>query len=267
MKPAANIMRNFYREFTKDLERRLSSRAYDISPQTVLNNEVQMTVDIEREYYRDVTWAWRQLSISQNPLTSGPQGNLYGQTPVVFTGAVVTPLTNGATAEAATLNRPTYFANRDSVERLEILDLKFLFQLRNNGANPTSTSHRLKFAIQKFGTGFDSFDRDFGLDTTAAIVPAGSAQIVSNLTTPNQTIVRLPNIWTNSRVSTVVSPGTPFASGVDNQVTWLIQHEFDPSLETEVTLLDINFSMKCRVYFETPYNVQTRTPLASQIPP
>lgn len=260
-------MRNFYREFTKDLERRLSSRSYDISPQTVLNNEVQMTVDIEREYYRDVTWAWRQSPIQQNPITSGPQGNLYGQTPLVFTGSAITPLTNGATAEAATLNRPTYFANRDSVERLEILDLKYLFQLRNPGGLPTTTTHRLRFAIQKFGTLFDPFDADFIKSTTAAIIPAGASQVLDNTVPATQSEIRLPNIWTNSRVSSVVTPGTPFAGGVDNQVTWMIFHEFDPTLETETTQLSINFSMKCRVYFETPYNVQTRTPLASQIPP
>jgi len=253
-------MFNFYREFTKDLERRLASRAYDIRPQQVISNDVQMVIDVERPYYRDVTLQMRQTSIPQASVTApSPFGYIYGQTAVTYTGSVVTPLTAPNPVSTATQNLPLYIASLDNIRQIEIVDVKYDIQLRNTGGAPSDTTHFIQFVIQKHGSIFDTFNSDFNIASSSAVVPAGGLQSIQNRNASNQTIIRLPIIWNNERFPGATPPTTPFFSAAEDQLTWMVRHFFDTTLETQTLLLDIYVALKCRVYIETPYNVNLRT--------
>lgn len=256
-------MFNFYREFTKDLERRLNSRAYDIKPQTVVSNDVQMVLDIERPYYKDITW-FANFNAAHAPVTApNINGYFYGQTPVVYTGSVVTPLTAPATAEATTINKPTYIASTDNISSIEVLDVKYDVRLFNVGPNPTTANHSIDFAITKFGSTFNFQFADFSAATLPAPIPAGGSQDLRNtLVTQRNNGAVCPIIWTNERVGG--QPAAPLPNRAENQLTWFVRHVFDTLTESETVTFECYIALKCRVYYQTPFNsVQISQPLTA----
>ena len=202
----------------------------------------------------------RQDSIPQPSVTSpSGAGYIYGQTAVTYTGSVVTPLTAPNPVSTATQNLPLYIASLDNIRQIEIVDVKFDIILRNTGSAPSDTTHFIQFVIQKHGSQFDTLNTDFNIGSSNAIVPAGGIQQIQNKDASNQGIIRLPIIWNNDRFPGAAPPTTPFFSAAEDQLTWMVRHNFDASLESQTLLLDIYVALKCRVYIETPYNVNLRT--------
>jgi len=261
-------MANFYREFTKDLQRRFNSRAFDLKPQDVVSNDVQMILKVDEPFVKKVVIGWRQVGLSHTTATTD---YIYGQTLIALDDSVITPLTNGfSVGTIGVLNPPFFIASRDEIDTLTIDQISFSVEASNATGLVTSTSHSVIFGVQTFGQLIDFNNCDFVLSTSGTI-PAASSRSLRNIFGPYNTNAsanisnRIQPIVFNRERLVSQTGSAPDPDTILDQITWFARHQYGAG-ETQTTSFSLYVKCHCTITFQTPFGVLTRSQLGTVQP-
>jgi hypothetical protein len=257
-------MSNFYREFTKDLQRRLNSRAYDIKPQEVVSNQVQLVSDIERPFVRKIVCGLQQ-SFSHDPLIQSDWQ--YGQTLAAINVSINTPL--GYIGVPGSPNPPLFIFTDDDIDYIEVDQFRYNVELFNGSGAPTAVSHTIQFLIQMNGVTVNSADT-FLTHGVGGTLAAGAALAMNNRGLPyntnqpqNVSNRALPLILSAERITSSTTSQSPAA--VENQITWIARH-FHAGVETQTLTFSVRAFFNLSIYYKTPYSQIQENRLATLQP-
>lgn len=242
-------MSNFYREFTKDIQRRLNSRAFDIKPQQVLSNEVQIIADLEREYTRYITYGFRIQDVANDP--------------ALFTTGLVFNINiarlNGSVAMLPG-NDPVFDLTRDEIDRIEVLGMRYYLGAFNPTGLITSTNHVLAFGVNKFGNAPQIEFRDFQHTRPASTIAPSNTLRMDSIQGPFNT--GQSQASNNGLISPIALmrerviesfPNVPGIDYMENQLAFRLSHTYTAG-ETQTTLFTAYCMLHLKLTYGSPYD-------------